>query len=335
MRPTFHPKLVNGPFEDPALFIPFFFEKRAILFDMGDLHRLPPRDILKITHAFVTHTHMDHFLGFDTLLRIFLGRNKTLHLFGPPDFLRNIEGKLAGYTWNLVKNYDNRFSLKATEVHPDHTVTQVYICNEGFTPPHFSHESLFNGTLLEERSFSIQAIHLDHKIPCLAFKLEERFHVNIMKDRLKRLGIPPGPWLKRFKEALYEEHDPEESFHVVWKKNGKERQLTFRLADLARQIARVSPGQKIVYIVDAIFNRKNAERITDFANHANQLFIEGAFLHAQVDEARRKYHMTAKQAGILARKAGVKQFTLFHFSPRYLHTAHLLRKEAVEAFGER
>ena len=335
MRPTFHPKLVNGPFEDPALFIPFFFEKRAILFDMGDLHRLPPRDILKITHAFVTHTHMDHFLGFDTLLRIFLGRNKTLHLFGPPDFLRNIEGKLAGYTWNLVKNYDNRFSLKATEVHPDHTVTQVYNCNEGFTPPHFPLESLFNGTLLEERSFSIQAIHLDHKIPCLAFKLEERFHVNIMKDRLKRLGIPPGPWLKRFKEALYEEHDPEESFHVVWKENGKERHLTFLLADLARQIARVSPGQKIVYIVDAIFNRKNAERITDFASHANQLFIEGAFLHAQVDEARRKYHMTAKQAGILARKAGVKQFTLFHFSPRYLHTAHLLRKEAVEAFGER
>ena len=52
MRPTFHPSLVNGPFEDPALFIPFFFEKRALLFDMGDLRPLVPKEILKITHAF-------------------------------------------------------------------------------------------------------------------------------------------------------------------------------------------------------------------------------------------------------------------------------------------
>jgi ribonuclease Z len=104
MRPSFHPRLVNGPFEDPALFIPFFFQKRALLFDMGDLHRLAPKEILKLTHGFVTHTHMDHFVGFDTILRTFLGRQKTFHIFGPPKFLQNIEGKLASYTWNLVEN---------------------------------------------------------------------------------------------------------------------------------------------------------------------------------------------------------------------------------------
>ena len=52
------------------------------MFDIGELHTLSSRDLLKVTHLFVTHTHMDHFIGFDNLIRIFLGREKELHLFG-------------------------------------------------------------------------------------------------------------------------------------------------------------------------------------------------------------------------------------------------------------
>ncbi len=334
MRPSFHPRLVNDPFDDPALFIPFFLEKRALLFDMGDLHRLAPKEILKITHAFVTHTHMDHFVGFDTLLRIFLGRQKTLHLFGPPGFLANVEGKLAGYTWNLVKNYPDGFALKVTEVHSDHTLTKVYHCEKAFGSKHLPEKSSFEAILVKEPAFSVQAIHLDHKIPCLAFRVEERFHVNIMKDGLERLGLPVGPWLSKFKKALHDEHDPQGSFQVAWKDDGKEEMLTFRLCDLADQICRVTAGQKIVYVVDVAFSPENAERIVDFARNADQLFIEAAFLDTQADVARRKYHLTAKQAGTVARKAGVKQFTLFHFSPRYSHTANLLQQEASRAFSE-
>jgi len=332
VRPIFHPRLVNGPFEDPALFIPFFFERRALLFDLGDLHRLPPRDMLKITHAFVTHTHMDHFTGFDALLRILLGRDRDLHLFGPPPFLRNVKGKLEGYTWNLVENYDNAFVLTATEVHPHHTLTQVFHCNRAFNADQIPLKEDFDGALLRESAFSVHAIHLDHKIPCLAFMLKERFHVNIMKGPLKALHLPVGPWLRQLKEALYESHDPGEDFHVVWKENGKKRTATFRLGDLSRQIVRVSPGQKIVYIVDVIFTPKNMEKMIHFARHADQLFIEAAFLDADQHVAQRKYHLTAKQAGMVARKAGVKHVTLCHFSPRYAHQGSLLEKEAHEAF---
>jgi ribonuclease BN (tRNA processing enzyme) len=107
MRPSFLPRLVNGPFEDPGLFLPFLFEKRAILFDLGDIYSLSAKEILKASHVFITHTHMDHFIGFDRLLRLFLGRDQHLYLYGPEDFLKNVEGKLAGYSWDLVENYNN------------------------------------------------------------------------------------------------------------------------------------------------------------------------------------------------------------------------------------
>jgi ribonuclease BN (tRNA processing enzyme) len=134
MRPSLLPHLVNGPFEDPALFIRFLFENRAIMFDLGDINALSTRDILKLTHVFVTHTHMDHFAGFDRLLRIFLGREKQLHLFGPRGFIRNVEGKLGGYQWNLAENFTNRFSIKVTEIRSDQLLTMTYRCQNRFQP---------------------------------------------------------------------------------------------------------------------------------------------------------------------------------------------------------
>lgn len=334
MRPSFHPRLVNPPLEDPALFVPFFFEKRALLFDMGDLHRLPSKEMVKLTHGFVTHTHMDHFSGFDGLLRAYLGRPKTFHVFGPQQFLKHVEGKLASYTWNLVKNYHYGFSLKATEVHPTRTMTQTYECLKGFEPHHPPEEAPFDGTLVTEPAFSVTAIHLDHKIPCLGFTLQEQFHVNIMKDQLKQLGIPVGPWLRTFKEALFEKRDPNDEFDVVWQEEGQPKNRTFVLGELARRIARISPGQKITYIVDVVFSRENAAKIVEFARNADYLFIEAAFLDEDARIARQKYHLTAKQAGTLARQAGVTNLTVFHFSPRYGDRLHLLYREAQEAFGD-
>jgi len=83
MRSSFYPRLINDPFSDPGLFIPVVFERRALIFDLGELSNLSARDLLKVSHVFVTHTHMDHFIGFDTLLRLLLGRDKEIHMFGP------------------------------------------------------------------------------------------------------------------------------------------------------------------------------------------------------------------------------------------------------------
>ena len=147
MRPSIHPRLINGPFDDPGLYIPFVFENRAMIFDLGDISCLSARDLLKISHAFITHTQMDHFIGFDRLLRTMLGRDKTLSLFGPEGFIKNVEGKLAGYSWNLVEKYNYPLALQITEVTSQSTVMRRYRCSNKFAPTDETVEKPFEGIL--------------------------------------------------------------------------------------------------------------------------------------------------------------------------------------------
>ncbi len=334
MRPSFHPKLVNGPFDDPALFIPFLHENRAILFDLGDLHALAPRELLKISHVFVTHTHMDHFIGFDRLLRLLLGRDKILHLYGPQGFMRNVESKLAGYSWNLVENYTNRFILNVTEVRQNGLFSKRYACSKKFSAEENAVSAPFDGTLLEESALTVSAVILNHRLPCLAFSLKERFHVNIMKDRLAALGLEVGPWLKAFKQALFSGQDPFSTFEIKSVNGANGQEASFVMKDLAAQIAVISPGQKITYIADILFDRENVTKVIDFARKADHLFIEAAFLEEHRENACEKYHLTARQAGSIAAWSRVKQFSIFHFSPRYSDHPERLQREAAEAFTD-
>ena len=44
----------------------------------------------------------------------------------------------------------------------------------------------------DEATFRIRARLVDHDIPCLAFAIEEKAHVNAAKDRLDALGVSTG-----------------------------------------------------------------------------------------------------------------------------------------------
>jgi len=333
MRPSFHPRLINEPFSDPGLFIPFLFEKKALLFDLGDLRNLTSRDLLKINHVFVTHTHMDHFIGFDMLLRVLLGREKVLNIYGPPGFFSHVEGRLSGYTWNLVSEYENDFIINVTEVHETGILTRTYRCRDGFTNEGELSQKPFSGILLKTPAYYIEAALLDHRVPCLGLALVENFYVNIVKEGLKRLGLEIGPWINEFKNALYYNRELNERFTVIWReKKNIIREKVFILGDLAREIALISPGQKITYITDTTSSPENREKILKLAEGSEHLFIEAAFMECDRETAERKYHLTAREAGMIAGEAGVKRFTLFHFSPRYTHRAEEIQSEAQEAF---
>lgn len=328
MRPSFYPKMVNGPFDDPGVFVPFLFQHRAILFDLGEIHTLSARDILRISHIFVSHTHIDHFTGFDRILRVCLGREKRLCIYGPEGFLTHIEGKLSGYCWNLVQHYETNFIIEATEVRKDRLISREYPCRQGFKSSG-SIERPFSGILLQEPSLSVSAIILDHGIPCLGFCLEEKFHINILKNEMEKLHLAAGPWLKQFKDAIFGGEAPMSEIGAMSEDNTVRE---FRLGELSDRIALISPGQKISYVTDVLYSEENINHIIALAKNSDYLFIEAAFSDKDKELASRKYHLTARQAGDIAAKATVRSLNIFHFSPRYTGMESVLYEEAETSF---
>ena len=295
--------LINGPFGDPGVYVDFKYRNEAFLFDLGDLHALPPRKLLKIDYIFVSHTHMDHFIGFDHLLRVSLGRDRSIRLFGPPGFLAQVESKLSAYTWNLVANYANDFELIATEVGQEVLVTRRYRCREAFRPAGEERRA-FDGTLVPGEFFTVRAAFLDHDTPCLAFRFEEKTRLNIKKNILREMELPPGAWLQELKEHILRGAPDDQPVRVWWRSAGGREERTLPLGPLREKAVKVTPGQVLAYVTDTLAGGENSRRIVEIARGAEVLFIEATFLHADAETAARKHHLTARQAGELARQAG-------------------------------
>jgi ribonuclease Z len=334
MRPTFSPALVNGPFGDPGLYLDFKFEKRALLFDLGDVAALAPKQILRISDVFVSHTHMDHFIGFDRLLRLSVGRETGVRLFGPPGFVDQVEHKLAAYTWNLVENYPVDFALTAMEVTPEwHARAARFRCHDRFRREDIAPPALAPGTLLDDPAFTVRAAFLEHRTACLGFAVEEKMHVNVWKNRLAELGLPTGPWLKVLKDAVLTDAPDDAPIRAAWRDRDGPHERVFALRELKEKVLQLVPGEKIAYVTDVVYDAENALRIAALAADADQLFIESVFLDEDADHAARKFHLTARQAGTIARAARAKLVTAFHFSPRYIGRETELRAELDAAWA--
>ena len=332
MTPHFLPALVNRPFDDPGLYLDFLFSKRAILFDMGDLAPLGARKLLRISEICISHTHIDHFIGFDRLLRIMLGRDKDVRLFGPPGILRQVENRLASYSWNLIESYPTVFNLTVSELHPDGSGLRArFSSKRAFARELQERFTISDGVILDEENLRIRAAFLEHSIPCLAYAFEEKLHVNFMKNRLAELGVPVGPWLSELKRSVLR-GERDHTVIVPSAPDGGVGKRAFSIGELKEKVLQVVAGEKIAYVTDTAFTPENRQRIVELAQGADYLFIEAVFLHADRERARDRAHLTARQAGELAREARVSRVIPFHFSPRHLGAERELRQELEEAF---
>ena len=325
MRPSFHPSLVNGRFGDPALFVETLHQRAAVLFDMGDLSQLSARDLLRISHVFVSHTHIDHFIGFDALLRICVGREKRIEMVGPIGFIDRVRHKLSAYEWDLVNRYDTDLVFSVTELRTASTGRRAHFrFKRAFDPEGESEIELSEGIVASTSGFEARAAILDHHGPCLGFSLAERAHANVWKTLLDERGLQTGPWLQELKRAVLEEQSGD---HPIVLPGGG----TAPLAEL-RDIVTVTRGQKIAYVTDVADSPRNRAAIAALAEAADTFFIEARFAAADSVQARDRAHLTTQAAGEIARMAQVRKVEPFHFSPRYEGEEERMLAEVAAAF---
>ena len=190
------PRLGGGKLGDPSLYIDVVDRKRGILFDCG-LNNFSHASLRKVTDLFISHTHIDHFIGFDTLLRLNLAEAKTLHVYGPPGIYQNVSGKLQGYIWNICQNL--QLTIVVHEILPESIVSTELKSHRGFEVTHTGEHSN-SEILLDTREFSVGYLQLNHKTPSFGYSFIEADSFNVQKEVLQALGLNPGPWIATLKK---------------------------------------------------------------------------------------------------------------------------------------
>ncbi len=259
-----------------------------MLIDLGRIDRTPAATLLRVEAVFVSHTHMDHFMGFDQLLRLFLARDATLRLYGPEGIADCVAGKLAGYTWNLTDEY--AFAVDVTEIGDTTMQTWRFAARTRFERQAVGAPRPFTGVVFADPVVTVEAAPLDHKIVSMAYAISERTHLNVRTDALAEMGLRPGPWLNALKSAVRARAADDTPIDVG---PGDRRPL----AELRDALLIVTPGQKIAYVVDTLFSPANARRIVRLAAGADLFVCEAPFLEEDIDQATRRYHLTARAGG--------------------------------------
>ncbi|MBU1253262.1 MAG: ribonuclease Z [Alphaproteobacteria bacterium] len=326
MSTSLRPRLVNGRYGDPALFVEFSHQREAVLLDMGDLSALSARDLLRVGTVGVSHMHMDHLIGFDALLRVNVGRDARIELAGPEGFADRLGHKLQGYTWGLAQRYTTELVIEAAElVAPECLRRTRFRFSQRFEPEPLGEAEARGGMIFETPRWKLSASILEHHGPCLAFALEEPHRVNVWRNRLDEAGLERGKWLHGLKEAI---------------RRGGDDQLPIRLPSGSakplselRHLVSVEPGGKICYATDLRDTAANRQSLRSLGAGARILFIEASFRAADAALAFDRAHLTTRAAGEIARECEAKRVEPFHFSPRYKDCEAALLAEVEEAFA--
>lgn len=242
------------------------------MFDCGEgtqqqiLHTsVKPRKIDKI---FITHLHGDHIFGLPGFLssRSFLGaENEPLTIYGPVGIKQYVE-------------------------------TSLKMSKTNITYPIYFKELKDDGTIFEDDSFFVDVVRLKHNVKSFGYRITEKDMLGELQvDKLKALGIAPGPIYRTIKEN---ERTELPDGTVIYRDDV------------------VGPPKKGRVV--AIFgDTKYVPEHASFLKNVDVLVHEATFSKEHAHLANDYYHSTTVEAATLAKKAAAKSLILTHISSRY------------------
>lgn len=173
-----------------------------------------------------------------------------------------------------------------------------------FTPTHTDYTEL----IFENSDVTVETIILNHRIPNTGFLIKEKRRkrkINTEKIEVYDIPLEYIPLLKNGID--YSD------------KHGN----TIPNAELTLDPPR---PKSFAYCSDTLYNENILEQI----DRVDFLYHEATFLHELIERAEETFHTTAKQAGIIAKKANVSQLMIGHFSARYKELDALLSEAQSE-----
>jgi ribonuclease Z len=315
-------RLVNGSTGDPGLFIDYPGKNDAFLFDAGENGSLDPRQLADLEAVFITHHHIDHFVGFDRILRANLDSDKTLHVFGPPGSIRRVYDRIKSYEYPFFPFM--KVVFRVSEVHPGRLCWALLECARRFPEPEVQEMEWKGPVIYETDDLKVECTPVDHTVPCLAFALIEKPGYHPDPERLANGLLRPGAWVE---EALALLRSGASADRVLEVQGGR-----FTLGQLEEQFFTVSRGSRVTYVTDTAWNEASRPGLLRLARRARVLYCDSYYAQAQAKQAAQHRHMTATHAAELACAARVEELVLMHFASRYAGRYEELVQEAGAIF---
>jgi len=309
MKHNFSIKQVNSPFEDTAFFARNVYKTEGFLFDCGRLGGLTNSEVLAISEIFISHTHIDHFYGFDRILRGTLLSGKRFRVFGPEGIIKNVRGKIDSYTWNLIKSYPVSYEVIELNSGKKEYETAVFSAADGFEMEKGSikHEDIVLGD-----GFRFDFDIFDHRVPSVGYRISEKEMVAFKKDVLETEGFLSGKWIGQLKKSVLAGE-----LEGTVDAESREGIVTMSIRDAQTRFLEDVKPQSVTFITDIAPSDENFEKAVALANDTSILLIECVFLEEDKDHADFKKHLTMTLSKEIFRKSGADKVRFFHFAPRY------------------
>lgn len=321
----FSPVMFSGLLDDPLLLIRKKPKTGNILVDCGQIAHVAKRVLKSITRIFITHSHMDHFIGIDCFVRNVLVTNKLIKIFGPPGTAEKLGFRLKGFEWNLIEDYF--CSLEVIEYHGAETEHYLLEGARGFELSFQGRKASQNGLLEEDESFTTHTIALDHKIPVLAYRFTEKPIFQISEQKIDTNGYIKGDWISDLKHW---HSNPEQVKQIlVPEKHDNANPVTVKIAPetLFRKIAKEVEMPGIGYVSDIGYTPENIRGLSRLLNGVTLLVCECTYMKSEKNKARESYHLCTDDLNRIVDLIRPKYLIPIHMSKSYLGQSDKLFNE--------
>lgn len=234
----------------------------------------------RISDIFISHLHGDHLLGLPGLLSTMSLHDKggvvTVHIMREgAEMLRHVLATVA---------HETSFEIQYDIVSPE------------------------GGTVYEDKSMTVTAFPLNHGVPCVGYRFDEKPKARHLRGDMIRFHDIPLSRLEAIRAG--------EDFVTA---DG-------RVIPNAVLTTDADPCMSYAYCSDTAFD----PRVVEYVRGVTTLYHEATYTSELAEEARRRGHSTPAEAARIAEMAGAGRLILGHYSTRYESVdAHLAEARAI------
>ena len=262
--------------------------KECWMFDCGEAtqHQILKTNIkpTKITKIFISHLHADHVLG----LIGFLSSRSFL--------LDTNASKVTIYGPVGIKDFIEK-NMMFTHCSLSYSVEYIEISSEQ--------------CIIDNKTVTVFSYPLAHNIECFGYKIIfKKQKGSLDADKLRELGIMPGPFYREIKES--------DTFEF----NGK-------VYNSSEFLSEDKPGKEISIIPDTRY----FEGLDEFVKNSNIIITECTYLLKEdAHHAKKNYHLSVLDIEKIIEKSRVENVFLTHISARYDRS---IEKEAIDTLSSK